>query len=81
MMYNRPMTGLDSLGRNPQADMIGDEITRFAEFARNFSGNRNQLHQMFMQVLQSGQITQQDLNLFQQIRDSISPVMGMLSRR
>lgn len=78
MMYNRPMTGLDALGRNPQADMIGDEITRFADFVRNFKGNPRQLMD---QVLRSGQITQQDLNLFQQIRDSIAPVMGMLSRR
>ena len=81
MMYNRPTTGLDALGRNPQADMIGNEMTRFAEFARNFQGNRNQLQQMFMQVLQSGQITQQDLNMFQQIRNSIAPIMGMMGRR
>ena len=50
MMYNRPTTGLDALGRNPQADMIG-------------------------------KITQQDLNMFQQIRDSIAPIMGMMGRR
>lgn len=77
-MYNRPTTGLDSLGRNPQADMIGNEMTRFAEFVRNFQGNPQQL---LNQVLQSGQITQQDLNLFQQIRDSIAPIMGMMGRR
>ena len=78
MMYNRPTTGLDALGRNPQADMIGNEMTRFAEFVRNFQGNPRQL---LNQVLQSGQITQQDLNMFQQIRDSIAPFMGMMGRR
>ncbi len=78
MMNNRKMNGLDFIGRNPQADMIGNEMTRFAEFVRTFQGNPQQ---MLQQVLQSGQISQQDLNLFQQIRDSIAPIVGNLGRK
>jgi hypothetical protein len=78
MMNNRQRTGLDAIGRNPQADMIGNEIARFAEYVRTFQGNPQQ---MLMQVLQSGQISQQDLNQFQQIRDAIAPILGSINRK
>lgn len=78
MMYGRPMTGLDNVGRNPQAEMLNNEMARFAEFVRSFQGNPQQL---LAQVMQSGQITQEDLNQFQQIRSALAPMMGMIGRR
>ena len=78
MMYGGAMNGLDAVGRNPQAEMLNNEMSRFAEFVRTFQGNPQQL---LMQVMQSGQISQADLNQFQQIRNALAPMMGMMGRR
>ena len=72
MQMSNPL--FQALGENGQPNMMGE----FQKFAQQMQGVNAQ--QMINRMLQSGQISQQQLNQAQQMAKQMQSMMGMFKR-